>query len=51
MKKLTKPTKQLLLKTQTVRELQSLTDDKLRGIAGGAGCHDSFCGWTRASSE
>jgi len=47
MKKSTKPAKQLLLQTQTIRDLQPLTNDKLRGVAGG--CGDSVCGWTRNS--
>jgi len=49
MKKTTKPTKQLLLKTQTVRDLQPVDNDKLRNVAGGAGCGTSFCPWTRNS--
>ena len=37
MKKTTRPTKQLHLRTEKVRDLQTLTDAKLRAVVGGLG--------------
>ena len=37
MKKTTKPAKQLHLRTEKVRDLQTLTDAKLRAVVGGLG--------------
>ncbi len=40
MKK-TKPTKQLLLSTEKLRDLQPMAEDSLRNIVGGGSCNQS----------